>query len=198
MIEDVACVILAGGKSSRMGEDKALLPFGGFDTLTEYQLNRLSKHFKRVYISCKGRSKFDFDANFIEDLDIYNDYAPMIAMASAIKKINMDYLFFISVDLPFFGYEEFYKLNKQKEDFQAVVALSTHGYEPLCAIYKRDIVYEIEHLIEQKKFKFSNLFDNILVKYIEFKDEKIFLNLNDKTQYNKALKIIKERKWLNI
>jgi len=37
-------IIFAGGKSSRMGRDKALLPFGGYDTLTEYQYRRLSQN----------------------------------------------------------------------------------------------------------------------------------------------------------
>ncbi|MDQ1268445.1 MAG: molybdenum cofactor guanylyltransferase, partial [Campylobacterota bacterium] len=65
---DIPCVIFAGGKSSRMGKDKSLLPFGTFDTLTEFQLNRLGKIFKNVYISCKEKSKFNFEAEFIEDI----------------------------------------------------------------------------------------------------------------------------------
>jgi molybdopterin-guanine dinucleotide biosynthesis protein A len=44
------CVIFAGGKSSRMGEDKSLLPFGTFSSLAEYQYNRLSNIFDIVYI----------------------------------------------------------------------------------------------------------------------------------------------------
>ena len=64
---DIPCVIFAGGKSSRMGEDKALLPFAEFNTLTEFQLTRLKKIFKTVYISCKDKTLFEFDANFIED-----------------------------------------------------------------------------------------------------------------------------------
>jgi len=64
---NIPCVIFAGGKSSRMGENKALLPFAGFETLTEYQYTRLSKIFSSVYISCKDKSIFSFDANFIED-----------------------------------------------------------------------------------------------------------------------------------
>ena len=46
---DIPCVIFAGGKSSRMGEDKALLAFGEFPTLTQFQLNKLQKIFKNVH-----------------------------------------------------------------------------------------------------------------------------------------------------
>jgi len=71
----IPCVIFAGGKSSRMGEDKSLLPFGSFSTLTEFQLNRLQKMFKNIYISCKKSSKFDFNADFIEDISQNSVYA---------------------------------------------------------------------------------------------------------------------------
>ena len=47
------CVILAGGKSSRMGQDKTLLPFGGFVTLTHYQVAKFSKVFDEVFVSSK-------------------------------------------------------------------------------------------------------------------------------------------------
>ena len=49
------CVILAGGKSSRMGRDKTLLPFGGFATLTHYGAHKFGQIFERVFVS----SKFD-------------------------------------------------------------------------------------------------------------------------------------------
>lgn len=49
------CVILAGGKSSRMGRDKTLLPFGGFATLAHYGAHKFERIFERVFVS----SKFD-------------------------------------------------------------------------------------------------------------------------------------------
>ena len=52
------CVIFAGGKSSRMGRDKALLPFGGEPTLAAYQFTRLSPLFPATYLSAKTAEKF--------------------------------------------------------------------------------------------------------------------------------------------
>jgi len=60
-------IIMAGGKSSRMGSDKALLPFSTFPTLTEYQLQRF-KPFESIHVSAKNSAKFHFDASFIEDI----------------------------------------------------------------------------------------------------------------------------------
>ena len=54
MIKDIPLIIFAGGKSSRMGEDKALLPFGGYPTLTQFQYIKLRKNFQNIYISAKN------------------------------------------------------------------------------------------------------------------------------------------------
>ena len=65
-----------------MGEDKALLSFGNFKTLTEFQLSRLSKIFSNVYISCKDQNKFDFQANFLEDDKNISTFAQVAAIAA--------------------------------------------------------------------------------------------------------------------
>ncbi|MFC2429373.1 MAG: molybdenum cofactor guanylyltransferase [Campylobacter sp.] len=63
------CVILAGGKSSRMGRDKTLLPFGGFATLTHYGAHKFGRIFERVFVS----SKFD---KFNPPLPLVKDVSP--------------------------------------------------------------------------------------------------------------------------
>ena len=90
MLFDIPCVIFAGGKSSRMGEDKALLPFGKFPTLSEFQLHRLNQIFKNVYISCKDRSKFNFQARFIEDAKQSCVYAPSEGFVAIFEYLKED------------------------------------------------------------------------------------------------------------
>ncbi|EKN7424859.1 NTP transferase domain-containing protein, partial [Campylobacter coli] len=51
-LENLNCVILCGGKSSRMGEDKSKLIFKN-QTLTQFQVEKFSKIFKNVYVSAK-------------------------------------------------------------------------------------------------------------------------------------------------
>jgi len=132
---DIACVIFAGGKSSRMGEDKALLPFGGFDTLSQFQHNRLSKIFKNVYISCKTKTKFNFKADFIED--IYKDkYAPSVGFLSVFEKLGKKAFFAISVDTPFVDeqiIDKIYKADSLHVD--ATIAKLDGKIQPMCGIY---------------------------------------------------------------
>lgn len=180
-------MIFAGGKSSRMGVDKALLPFRGFNTLTEFQLSKFSPYFSNVYISCKSRDKFDFEADFIEDLTIYKDSAPHMGLISAFETLKTDEIFVLSVDAPFFNVKHFKKLYKYLDTHEAVVAKSPQGNQPLCAIYKKSILPHLKKLTDEKKYRFAHLFEKIDVKFVEFDDEQIFINLNTPEDYEKAL-----------
>ena len=97
---EIPCVILSGGKSSRMGEDKSLLPFSSSNSLIEFQFNRLKPYFKDIYISSKN-DKFDF----LKDkskliLDKNQDiYSPILALQTILEKF--DKVFIITVDTPF-------------------------------------------------------------------------------------------------
>ncbi len=185
---DIPCVIFAGGKSSRMGEDKALLPFANFPTLTQYQLHKFQPHFRDVYISCKSKEKFDFKANFIEDNPSYQTNTPLIALLSIFESVQDDSIAVLSVDTPFFQAKHFEKLLYHDSKERAIiVSKSNTRIQPLCAIYKRDIVPIIIEQIEKKRYRFSELFDKIPTTFVDFNDEEIFTNLNFPQDYQRAL-----------
>jgi len=180
---DIPCVIFAGGKSRRMGRDKALLPFGGFDALTEFQLAKFRPYFQKVFVGCKSRDKFDFEAEFIEDLKFYEDSAPFIGLVSAFETLDVDAIFVLSVDVPFFDVGHFEKLYEQLDNHEGVIAKSPNGKQPLCAIYKREILPHLKKLISEKEYRFASLYEKISLSVVKFDDEKIFTNLNTLEEY---------------
>ena len=186
--KDIPLVIFAGGKSSRMREDKALLPFSSSPTLTQFQLKRFEKIFKKVYISCKDKTKFNFEADFIEDIDISLS-SPFVGIYSCFEKLESDCIFTLSVDTPFVKLDVYEKLFLYNSH-DGVVPVTKRGYQPLCALYKRSIKPKLKELIKENKLKFSNLYDKIDVKYVEFQNEEDFDNLNFKDEYEKAIKRI--------
>ena len=193
---DIACIIFAGGKSRRMGEDKALLPFGNKNSLSEYLYEKFKPHFKDIYISTKYKDKFDFDADFIEDIEFYDKddssmliYSPAVAMYSVFKKHDFEKIFAISVDTPFFNIEHFKKLyERDNSAFDIVMPRTKEGIHPLCALYKRSCKDELLKMIEQDVHKLRILTKSLNTEYIDFEDDEAFLNLNNKEIYHKALK----------
>lgn len=188
---DIPCVIFAGGKSSRMGEDKSLLPFANHDTLTQFQLHRLSKIFKNVYVSCKERSKFHFHADFIEDIKTDSIYAPTAGFVSAFENLASESFFAISVDAPFIGKDEIEKIiQADSPNTDATIAKTAHGIEPMCGIYHRSLQEKFAMMLQEDKHKLGFLLKSSNTIYVDFEDEKPFLNLNHPHEYQEALTLL--------
>ncbi len=188
---DTPCVIFAGGKSSRMGEDKSLLPFAGFSTLTEYQYTRLSKIFTTVYISCKEKEKFTFRANFIEDIHTDAIYAPTVGFVSAFKALKEEKFFTLSVDAPFVDDAVIQKLFLEDNDnYDATIAKTEDGVQPLCGIYHRSLESKFLTMLHKNSHKLGFLLKNTHTKFVSFENSKAFLNLNHPQEYQEALSLL--------
>ena len=186
MIESLDAVIFAGGKSSRMGEDKALLPFGRYSTLTEFQYSRLSKLFNRVTISAK-ENKFDFDCVVIED--IYKEHSPLVGIISIFETLQVAEVFILSVDAPFVERDTIEKILSCKEnDPDAVVAQSPSGVQPLCGLYKKSILPFARQQLEKNNHRLGDLLRLANTEYVKFEEDLPFTNLNHPEEYQEALK----------
>ena len=181
-------VLFAGGQSSRMGQDKALLPFAGYKTLSEYQYSRLSKIFEKVYISSK-EDKFDFQADIL--FDTYTESSPMVGLASVFETLETDAVFVLSVDAPFVNKEIIETLMQHREGADAVIARTPGGKQPLCGIYTSAILPFTKENIQNDHHKIGNLLQKVRTKYVDFEEEKFFMNLNHPHEYEAALKHLK-------
>jgi molybdopterin-guanine dinucleotide biosynthesis protein A len=188
MLFDIPLVIFAGGKSSRMGQDKALMPFGSYSTLALYQHDRLSQLFGDIYISSKD-NKFDFDAQII--CDRYNDIrSPLVGLISVFEELKQD-LFILSVDAPFINQDIFESIIQQHSSaYDATIAQSPNGLEPLCGIYSPSITNIAKKNLQNDNHSLTNLLRNSNTKFITFEDEDLFMNLNYQEDYQKAKRIM--------
>lgn len=185
-------VLFAGGQSSRMGKDKSLLPFGGYKTLSEFQVKRLSKLFRQVYISTK-EEKFGFETALI--YDIYPDSSPLIGLVSIFEQLNIEECFVLSVDAPFVDQETIRKIHDESGKrgfYDAVIARSPGGTQPLCGIYRRSILPLAKQFIKEEKHRLNALLNEAETFFVDFENEEIFLNLNHPHEYNKAVSLHKK------
>ena len=184
MNEIKTVVIFAGGKSSRMNQDKSLLPFDGFSSLAEFQYYRLSKIFENVYISCK-KNKFDFNVDLIFDID--EESSPLVGLISIFERTDINEVFVISVDSPFVDKEIIQKLkSNNRDEFDIVVASLCKKTQPLCAIYKRSILKKAKAFLSKDIHKLNRLIDELNSKFVEFDDSEKFANLNYYNDYIEA------------
>jgi len=179
-------VIMAGGKSSRMGSDKALLPFGECATLTQFQLQRLKPFFHSIHVSAKSRAKFHFDASFIEDNASYQDHSPLVALLSILEYFQIP-VCVLSVDTPFVTPEVFETLYANLNDeTDAIVATSSSSSHQLCAIYAPSMIPVIRTLLERNEHKIRSVLAQSRTCYVPFQDDTLFFNVNHPDEYEEA------------
>lgn len=184
MIKDIPLVLFAGGKSSRMGKDKALLPFGGYKTLTQFQYTKLNSYFKNIYISAKT-NKFDFECTVIKDTQ--KEYSPLVALLSVFETLQTDEIFILSVDAPFVDKEVIKKILNSKENKRdCIVAQSPSGIQPLCGCYKKSILPLAYAQLEKGNHKLLDLLALAKTQFVVFEEDEAFTNLNYPLEYEKA------------
>ncbi len=187
---NITAVIFAGGKSSRMGRDKALLPFANYSTLSEFQHNKLDSIFDKVYISSK-KDKFGFTSKVI--IDRYEESSPLIGIISIFETLEVDEVFILSVDAPFVDekvIEELLDYKNHEEKFDAIIAKSPNGIEPLCGIYRRSILPLAKKYLKEDNHKLNHLLKMAHTQFISFEDNTPFININHPHEYENALKLI--------
>jgi molybdopterin-guanine dinucleotide biosynthesis protein A len=132
-----------------MGEDKSLLPFERFETLIEYQVDKYSKIFETIYISTKT-DKYSFlkDRYNIEFIfDENKEFSPMIALSSVFEKIESEYMFITTVDVPFINDQVIKKLFESIKDNEIAIAVNNKKIHNLCGVFSQKVKKRVDLLL---------------------------------------------------
>ncbi|ELO3827995.1 molybdenum cofactor guanylyltransferase [Campylobacter coli] len=181
-LENLNCVILCGGKSSRMGEDKSKLIFKN-QNLTQFQVEKFSKIFKNVYVSAK-EDKFENHFSLIKDSLEFEVYSPMLALYSILSNFKNEFVFVLSVDSPKVGENELLKmLPFLEQNYKIIIAKTPLHKHPLCGFYHSSVAHFCKELLEKNEQKIALLFSKAKTHFVDFEDESPFLNLNFYQEY---------------
>jgi len=184
----IPAVIFAGGKSSRMGQDKALLPFGGYPTLSEFQYDKLTRYFARVYLSARS-DKFTFTAPILYDR--YPDSSPLVGIISLFEHLpTIDEVFVLSVDAPFVGQEVIDAIMAVEGAYDAIIAKSPHGIQPLCGRYRRTLLPHAKAQLHANQHKLTTLLTQSHTHFVPYESQEYFTNLNYPEEYTEALRAV--------
>lgn len=184
-------IILAGGKSSRMGQDKALLQLEG-ETLISRSIRELKRYVNEVIIVDNQQDKYPF-SGVKRIKDNYQGLGPLAGIQAGLRAARGDYAFIMACDMPFFDGKIIKLLINNSPGFQVVVP-RIHGYlEPLCALYAKSCLPIIENNIEKKNYKIVDIYSHVRVEYLNeamFKEIAdpyyMFANINTYEEYRKV------------
>jgi len=179
---EVTGIILAGGKSSRMGQDKGLLNLGG-RKLVEIAAANLSQVCSGIIISANNSVYQQFGYRVIPDL--HKDTGPIGGLYSALSGSKTRFNIALSADLPFVNRELLEYLLGKAEGYEAVAPVSEKGfYEPLCAVYDRSVLPVIDKCIGNREYKMQHFLDKVNLNKILISDSLpfytplLFTNIN--------------------
>ena len=184
-------IVLAGGKSGRMGKDKSLLDFHG-KTLLQRIIDQQRMLLDNVYVIGKGTENFT-DAIGINDK--IENKGPIGGLYTAMSEIKSDWYLISPCDMPFLSHVELNEILKENRtnNYDAIIAESEKGYEPLVAVYQSNIFSLMQKNIENGNFAVRALFNQINKKFIKFDsqifEKDIFFNINYPEDYNHAIKL---------
>jgi molybdopterin-guanine dinucleotide biosynthesis protein A len=155
---DAAAFILAGGKSTRMGTDKAFVMLDG-RTLLARALELAWAAASDVRI-VGDRAKFAAFAPVVED--VFPGCGPLGGIHAALRASQADLNLILAVDVPFVTLALLqYLMQRARERPLAIatVARSGTGWQPLCAVYRREFAEAAEMSLQAGRYKIDALFD---------------------------------------
>jgi molybdenum cofactor guanylyltransferase len=164
--KDVAAFILAGGKSTRMGRDKAFVNIDGRPLLQHaLELARSVTADVRIVGS---NEKFSAYAPIVED--VFRDCGPLGGIHAALRASTTELSLILAVDMPFVTTEFLqYLIDVASESREAAVTVprTDHGMQPLCAVYRREFAHEAEKALHAGRYKIDPLFNQVTTRVIQ-------------------------------
>lgn len=194
----VTGIILAGGKSSRMGTDKGLQELCG-KPLISYAIQVLSVLCDSIVISSSSDAYNSFGCEVIADE--FPGIGPMGGIYSALKQSKTEKNLVLSCDLPFVTKELLSFILKNSDGFEVAVPYEgNQHYEPLCGFYNIAVLDSMGVYIRNGNYKLPDLFQEIKINKLninselDFYQDNLFINVNSKHDLAIAETLMNRRK----
>ncbi len=175
--------VLAGGRSRRFGEDKALYEVGG-TPLIQRPIECLSQRFPSVSIITKEPDRYrSLGVPVVED--VHSQQTPLVGVLTGLEAAETTWSVFLACDMPSMTPEVMTELGRGCDAQaggpmpQAVVPVTEHGPQPLAAFYSTDGLNALRQSIREERSMKGWLAD-LRVRTVPFEDETPFRNVNRK------------------
>jgi molybdopterin-guanine dinucleotide biosynthesis protein A len=161
---DVAAFVLAGGKSTRMGSDKAFVMLDG-RTLLERALE-LARSVANDVRVVGETEKFAALAPVVED--VFRECGPLGGIHAALRASAAELNLMLAVDVPFVPAALLRYLVARARGSDAIATVPrAAGWQPLCAVYRREFGDVAEKALRAGRYRINALFAEVRVQAIE-------------------------------
>lgn len=178
---EIGAIILCGGKSSRMGKDKGLLPFYSAP-MVSHIVKALQSYKIPINLVTSNKDYEQFGIELISD--IYENKGPIGGIHAGLTASKYDVNIVISCDTPLVPAGLFKMLLNKYVDEDALVIEIQERTHPLIGIYNKRIVPILETLIEDNQLRLSQLLDRIKTRKLDlstlttYSNEYLYANMN--------------------
>lgn len=178
-------IILAGGRSSRMGQDKALMEINGIPML-QHLANLLKECSQEIIIASNNEQHHLFGDVGVRDN--YKDSGPMAGIEAGLSIARNSQCIVLSCDTPFVTSSILSALTS-KNSKHALIARCKDQTHPLIGIYSASTLPTIRSFLEEKQLKMRALLVALNADYEQFPDEleRAFININTQEEWNQAI-----------
>ena len=181
--ENITGIIIAGGKSTRMGRDKGFLELNGKLFMTHI-IEALQPLVSEIIISSDHTDHDTFGLRRIEDT--VKDAGPLAGLYSGLAASNTDYNLILSCDIPLITSKVLKKLI-EKEDHESDITMFEQGGKamPLVALYNKSCSKKLKTILDSGERRLQQALEPFNVKSIKITEQqKALSNINTKTQLN--------------
>ena len=190
VMAQASAVILAGGKSSRMGEDKSLIRLGGI-TILELLARQLEHLVDEVIISSNNPGSHGFLGLPLIP-DERPDCGPIMGILSSLSAARHEKVLFTPCDIPGLSADFIIRLLARAESADLVMALDARGrYEPLLAVYSRSLIPRIQKLVAAGKRRIVSILEvpGIKADFVSLAGQDWYRNLNSPDEDRKSTRL---------
>jgi len=201
--DEATAVILAGGKSSRMGQPKALLLFAG-EPLIVHMVRRLGQLFSdTVVVAAPEQELPALPSTIVRDDVAYQ--GPVGGIYYGLKAARRETCFVTSCDAPFLNLRLIAYLMAQISHYDVVVPFTQNRFQPLHAVYRKQVAPLLKEQLERGELRPIFLYDKVRTRKITEAEMHphdpeglSFLNMNTPEDYQTALASWNERQRFEI
>ncbi|WP_017730921.1 molybdenum cofactor guanylyltransferase [Nafulsella turpanensis] len=194
--ENITAFVLAGGQSSRMGQDKGLLMLGK-KRMVDYVIEALEPCVREVILIANDPAYMELGYQVLEDEE--KGQGPLGGICTALKHSPSPYNFMVSCDMPFISREAVRYLMEKAGDADVTLPLTEGRIQPLCGIYAKSCLASMEAALKAGRLQLRSLMKEFDCQMLPMEESGLdfrylFKNVNTPEEFEEAKKEIQQWK----